>query len=221
MRTIASTWRANIDTHALVDNALRKLDKRINAEVKSTRNFVTRLKEDDINQQAKATLRNTTIDPGRQSVTIKTGKTKMVRGSFLVENGTVASMLYHPLGKRCGSCIVSKGDVIFIPEGFYAHALTTATLVSCDPEKQQYDNFILDQMTFTSRLKTYRSKQNVAWLLRRLDAVAPAFGFMLSRTALAPVLGISREMVGRAVSGMMCEGSLVHIRKTASYKVVK
>jgi len=221
VRTIASTWRANIDTHALVDNALRKLDKRINAEVKSTRHFVTSLKAEDINQQAKATLRNTTIDPGSQSVTIKTGKTKIVQGSFLVENGTVASMLYHPLDKRCGSCIVSKGDVIFIPEGFYAHALTTATLVSCAPEKQQYDNFIVDQMAFTSRLKTYRSKQNVEWLLRRLDAVAPVFGFRLSRTALAPALGVSREMVGRAVAEMISDGNLVHIRKTKSYKVVK
>jgi len=140
---------------------------------------------------------------------IKKNGIKLETGTYFVEKGAVSAILNGATG---GSCMVERGEVVFVPKDFYIRAIIKSVLTKCTPDENQIHTFISDQMEFTSRLKTYNCYDQVKWLCQRLSAMSDDRHFVLCITALATTLGLSREMVGGAVAILIKNGGLKKVK---------
>jgi len=137
---------------------------------------------------------------------LKPGEVAFSEGSFLVKLGAVCVIL---MGAKHSSAIVFEGDTVFVPHGFYVHALIPSVLVSCDPDKQKYDDFILDQLCFASRLRSADIRAAIMWLINRLLVTRRKDTIKIHIVQMAIALGTSREWMGKGLASLILKNKVI------------
>jgi len=149
------------------------------------------------------------IEGAVNEITIQKNRHSLLTGTYFVQKGAVSAISHDTNGS---ACVVVAGDVIFVPEGFYIHAILKSKLLRCKADDAQYATFISDQMTFASRLTVYSCYENVKWVCGKLDAISADTGFKINITALAKAIGSCRESVGQVISRMVRDGAMERVK---------